>query len=201
MLTFRIVTLGLGLIVALMWNFAFAPQIMTPRAPVFNGPDIASNWEWRSMAIDMHGWWLWSEIPDASVKNVGFVPPPDNPEGLRVGIQFDSYIDDYLGLNVDSTEPPFDVTGLKIRDQLHTHAKNYSRIHCRDNQAMAIRDTCYYFVSWDWDLLPKQEPEFYAVRTYLDHDSEIALVEKNLLEALTGVSVDTLPNFHEVDPQ
>lgn len=151
------------------------------------------------MAIDMHSWWLWSEIPDASVKNVGFVTPPDHPEQLRVGIQFHSYIDDYLGLTVDLSEPPLDVTAWEIRDQLHMQAKNYSRIHCRDNQAMTIRDTCYYFVAWDWDLLPEQNPEFYAVRTYLDDDSEIALVEKNFLESLTEVSVDKIPNFHEVD--
>lgn len=199
MVTLRIISVVFVLLVAVIWNFTYAPQIMTPRTPVFNGPDIASNWEWRSMAVRMHGWWLWSKLPDASVKNVGFVAPPQEPEALKVGIQFDSFIEDYLGLSVDSSQPPLDVTGFDIREELHKEAKNYSRIHCRDNQAMTIRDTCYYFVSWNWDLLPSQEPEFRAVRTYLDEDSEIALVETNFLESLIGMSADTLPNFHELD--
>ena len=151
------------------------------------------------MAIRMHSWWLWNEIPDAQVKNVGFVRPINQPEALRVGIQFSSWIDQALGLEVDSSEPPLDVTDLGVRDAITSNAKNWSRIHCRDNQQMVVRDTCYYLVSWDWDLLPPSKPTFYAVRTALSDDSEIALVEENFLESLTGQSAESLPNFHEVD--
>ena len=172
---------------------------MTDRDPVFNGPDIASNWEWRSMAIQMHGWWLWSEIPDAHVKNVGFVKPIDQPDSLRVGIEFGSWIDEAVGLHIDNSEPPLDVTHLEARELILENAKNWSRIHCRDNQEMAVRDTCYFLVSWDWDLLPESNPTFYAVRTVLSDDSEIALVEKNFLQSVTGQSVESLPNFHDVD--
>ena len=199
MLRVRVAALALSLVALFAWNVSFAPRIMTDREPIFNGPDIASNWEWRSMAIDMHSWWLWKYFPDAQVRNVGFLPPAGQPDALRVGIQFSSWIDQSLGLNVDTSQPPLDATNLDIRDELSANAKNWSRIHCRDNQEMVVRDTCYFLVSWNWGLLPDSEPEFFAVRTTLSDDSEIALVERNFLEDLIGRPAESLPDFHDVD--
>ena len=85
----RLALIGLGLALGIGLNVTVAPQIMTPRPPVFNGPDIAENWEWRSMAIQMHSWWLWEQFPDAQVVNAGFIEPPGNPDALPVGMKFD----------------------------------------------------------------------------------------------------------------
>ena len=180
-------------------NMMVYPQVYEPRPPVFNGPDIASEWEWRSMAIREHSWWLWTHFPDAQVSHVGFVPPPGQPNSLEVGIQFSSWRDEYLGLDVDSSLPPFDVTNLGIRDQLLAEGRVFSRIHCRNGQEMIVRDSCFYFVAWNDDLLPNEKPEFVAVRTYLDDDSEVALVERNFLESLVKVPAETLHTYWEVD--
>lgn len=187
-----------ALAVATPLNVLVYPQVFEPRPPVFNGPDIASEWEWRSMAIDEHSWWLWTHFLDATVSHVGFVAPPDQSNGLEVGIQFSSWRDEYLGLDVDDSLPPFDVTGLGIRDQLLAEARVFSRIHCRDSQEMVVRDSCFYFVAWKDDLLPSEKPEFLAVRTYLDDDSEVALVERTFLESLLTAPLETLPTYWEV---
>jgi hypothetical protein len=186
-------TLSIGIPV----NLLVSPQVYTPREPVFSGVDIAANWEWRSMAIREHSWWLWNVFPDARVSHVGFVA--GNADLLPVGIQFSSWRDEYLGLDVDTSEPPLDVTALGIREQLLDEARVFSRIHCRDNQEMTKRDTCFYFVAWSDALLPDSDPEFIAVRTKLDDDSEVALVEANFLWSLLPTSVDSLPDYHEVD--
>lgn len=210
LLTSRAVTLRATLFtsalsVGLLWNVFFAPQIMTPRPPVFNGADISGTWEWRAMADGAHDWWLWREFPDAKVVNAGYVAPPDG-SGIRpVGIQFAFLATEQFGLQVDSSEPPLDITPFDIQDELYQHAKNYSRIDCRDNQAMQEADTCYYFISWDWDLLANSEPVFYGVRTNLvepgsDSDSEYALVEATLLQSLIDTPLSEIPNLHEVDP-
>ena len=180
-------------------NIVAYPQVYEPRPPVFSGPDIASEWEWRSMAIREHSWWLWTRFPDAKVSHVGFAAPPNKSNGLKVGIQFSSWRDEYLGLDVDSSLPPFDVTNLGIRDQLLAEGQVFSRIHCRDQQEMIVRDSCFYFVAWNDDLLPAEKPEFVAVRTYLDEDSEVALVERSFLESLVNAPIETHPNYWEVD--
>ena len=188
-----VVALGIPL------NMVFYPQVYEARSPVFNGPDIASNWEWRSMAISEHSWWLWSVFPDARVSHVGFAAPPGKPDGLEVGIKFSNWRDDYLGLDVDASLPPLDVTDLGIRDELLTEARVFSRIHCRDNQEMTVRDSCFYFVAWRDDLMTSSNPEFLAVRTFLDDDSEVALVEKAFLTSLIPAPLDSVPNYWEVD--
>jgi hypothetical protein len=188
-----------ALAVAVPINVMVYPQVYEPRSPVFNGPDIASEWEWRSMAIREHSWWLWAHFPDAKVSHVGFVASSDELQGLAVGIKFSSWRDEYLGLDVDSSLPPFDATNLGIREQLLAEGRVFSRIHCRDNQEMIVRDSCFYFVAWNDDLLPTVEPEFVAVRTYLDEDSEVALVERTFLESLVNGPLETLPNYWEVD--
>lgn len=191
--------IGVGLLVGMVLNLFFAPQLMTPRPPVFNGPDIAENWEWRSMAIQMHSWWLWNEFPNARVTNVGFVPPVGNPQGLPVGMQFSLWIDELLGLDVDKSLPPLDVSELEITDALSAFQKVYSRIHCRTGQEMAIRDTCYYFVAWDDELLTDDAPVFIGIETNRTQDKEeMALVEKSLLEKVSPVPLSQLKSIDEV---
>ena len=194
---FRAALALLALFVAIPLNIFVFPQVYPPREPVFNGVDIAANWEWRSMAIREHSWWLWSVFPDAQVSHVGYVAR--NSGELPVGIQFTSWRDEYLGLDVDDSDPPLDVTELGVREGLLAEARVFSRIHCRDSQAMTVRDTCFYFVAWSDDFLPESNPEFIAVRTNLDDDSEVALVEKTFLASVLPVSLADLPNFFEVD--
>ena len=196
-MTFRAVISFLALSVAVPINIFVSPQVYTPREPVFSGVDIASNWEWRSMAIREHSWWLWSVFPDARVSHVGYVARSSGE--LPVGIRFSSWRDEYLGLDVEESETPLDVTDLDVRQALLSEARVFSRIHCRDNQAMTVRDTCFYFVAWSDDLLPETNPEFIAVRTNLDEDSEVALVEKTFLASVLPVSIDQIPDYFEVD--
>ena len=150
------------------------------------------------MAVGMHGWWLWDVLPDAEVKNVGYVASVTSTEGVKVGIQFTNWIDQELGLNVDASEPPLDATHLDIRDELSANAKNWSRIHCRDDE-LSEEDSCFFLVSWDWELLPSSEPQLIGVRTAFGDHSEIALVERNFLESLIGGSLERLPSMHEVN--
>jgi len=180
-------------------NIFVYPQVYEQRPPVFRGPDIAANWEWRSMATGEHSWWLWSLFPDAHVSNVGYQPPPNDPNGLAVGILFSSWRNEYLGLDVDDSLPPLDVTNLDIRDDILAEARLYSRIRCRDSQAMKKRDSCYYLVAWNEALMPSGGPHFVAVRTVRDDDSEVALVEQRFLESLISDPLDSLPNYWEVD--
>lgn len=191
--------IGAGLVFGMVLNVFFAPQLMTPRPPVFNGPDIAENWEWRSMAIQTHSWWLWDQFPDATVTYVGFVPPPGNPDGLQVGMKFSGWIDKLLGLDVDTSLPPLDVSELDIAAELSAYQKVYSRIHCRTGQEMVIRDTCYYFVAWDDALLSGDAPVFIGIETNRTQDKEeMALVEKSLLEKISPVPLDQLRSIDEV---
>lgn len=195
----RVGLIGLGLAMGIGLNTFVAPQLMTPRPPVFNGPDIAENWEWRSMAIYMHAWWLWEQFPDATVTHVGFIPPPGHPELLPVGMKFSGAWDPLLGLAVDLSSPPLDLSGLDVRDELFSHRHVYSRIHCRVGQEMEVRDTCYYFVAWDPALLSDNSPEFVGIelnRTL--GEEEMALVERSLLEAVASTNIENLSVIDEV---
>lgn len=189
-----IVLLGAGAVV----NSTISPQIYVPRPPVANGIDIASTWEWRSMAISEHSWWLAHHFPGALVQQVGFAPPPTRPDALEVGIEFASWRDSYLDIRIDDSAPPLDVSGLGVRELLIEEGKVFSRIHCRDNQQMTIRDSCFYFVAWDDTLLTDATPTFLAVRTHIDDDSEYALVEKRFLAELLPMNLTSVPNLWEV---
>ena len=194
----RLAALGAGLVLGVALNVFVAPQLMTPRPPIFNGPDIAENWEWRSMAIHNHSWWLWDKFPDATVVNAGFTTPPGQPDALEVGMLFSLWIDKHLGLDVDTSEPALDVTSLNIRDALLEYERIYSRIHCRSGQEMETRDTCYYFVAWDPEILPDENPVFVGVETSRQlNQEEMALVELNLLEKISPIPVADLLTIDE----
>ena len=187
-----------GLLLGGVLNVTVAPQIMTPRTPVFNGPDMAANWEWRSMAIETHGWWLVDQFPDATVTHAEMVIPPDNPEALEVGMELTQWMDQQLGLEVVTELPPYDVTELGIRDQLFGQHKVRGRIHCRSGQEMEVRDTCYYFVAWAPDLLPDDNPHFVGVVTNREQNrEEMALVEENLLREISPVPLEELDLLDE----
>lgn len=191
--------IGVGLMFGMVLNVFIAPQLMTPRPPIFNGPDIAENWEWRSMAIQTHSWWLWDKFPDAQVTHVGFVPPPGNPQGLPVGMQFSLWIDELLELDVDTSLPPLDLSALDIAAEFSPYQRVYSRIHCRSGQEMVARDTCYYFVAWDDALLTNAAPVFIGIETNRTQDKEeMGLVEKSLLEKISPVPLSQLKSIDEV---
>ncbi|MDR9435161.1 hypothetical protein [Pontimonas sp.] len=195
--------IGLGLAVGVGLNVTLVPQIMTPRTPVFNGADIAENWEWRSMAIHSHSWWLWEKFPESTATHVGFVTPPGNPDALRVGMLYSQWMDRQgaLSTEVDASLPPLDVSELGIRDALYPHHRVYSRIHCRSGQEMADRDTCYYFVSWSEELLGDDPPRFIGVLTNREQDKEeMALIEENLLRDVSPVPLEDLLSIDEIRP-
>lgn len=199
----RVSLIGVGMLLGLGLNVTLVPQIMTARAPIFNGADIAENWEWRSMAIHSHSWWLWEQFPDAKVTHAGYVQPPGQPEALEVGMQLAQWMDKVgeLSTDIDTSLPPLDVTALGIRDDLFAHHKVYSRIHCRVGQEMERRDTCYYFVSWSEELLGDDPPRFIGVLTNREQDKEeFALIEHNLLLEVSPVPLEDLLSIDEVRP-
>lgn len=194
---FRLLLIGFGLSLGLGLNIVVAPQIMSPRPPVFNGPDIAESWPWRSMAIQMHSWWLWEKFPNARVTNVGFVPPLGRPDGLQVGMKFSEWWDQQLGLEVDLSEPPLDFSQSNIREQLFAYHQVYSRIHCRIGQEMVVRDACYYFVAWDPENIDESRPVFVGVELNRELDNEeMALIELGLL---TRISPKPLSEILTID--
>ena len=166
---------------------------------MFNGPDIAENWEWRSMAIKTHSWWLWEKFPEATVSYAGFVEPPGNPSALPVGMQLEQWVDEALSTQIDTSMPALDITQLEIRDKLYAQHKVYSRIHCRSGQEMEKRDTCYYFVSWAPDLLtPGESPHFIAVQTNREKDEEeMALIEERLFREISPIPPEDLLTIDE----
>lgn len=197
----RVSLIGVGMLLGLGLNVTLVPQIMTARPPIFNGPDIAENWEWRSMAVHSHSWWLWEKFPESSATHVGFVTPPGNPDALRVGMLYSQWMDRQgaLSTEVDASLPPLDVSELGIRDDLYSHQKVYSRIHCRSGQEMEDRDTCYYFVSWSPELLDDTPPRFIGVLTNSAQDKEeMALIEENLLRELSPVPLRQLLSIDEI---
>ena len=198
----RIALIAAGLSLGVVLNMTVAPQIMTARTPVFNGADIAANWEWRSMAIESHSWWLWEHFPEARVVNAGFVNPPGNPDALPVGMKLTQWTDEWFTTNIDASMPPLDVSEMGIRDDLFAHQKVYSRIHCRSGQEMEIRDTCYYFVAWSAEMLPDGPPTFIGIVTNRSKDDEeMALVEKNLLREISPVPLEDILSIDEIrDP-
>lgn len=195
----RLTLIAAGLSLGLVLNLTIAPQIMTSRPPVFNGADIAENWEWRSMAIESHSWWLWEQFPEARVVNAGFVTPPGNPDALPVGMKLEQWVDDWLTTEIDTSLPPLDVSELGIRDELYAHHKVYSRIHCRSGQEMERRDTCYYFVAWAPHLLSDGPPTFIGVETNRSTDEEeMALIERNLLQEISPVPISAISTIDEI---
>lgn len=149
------------------------------------------------MAVREHSWWLTYYFPNSQVTNVAYAPPPGDSSLLPVGIQFSGWRDDYLSIDFDTTEPPLDIAALGVREELLNSAKVFSRIHCRDNQQMLVRDTCFFFVAWDESQIDHDNPVFVAVRTNLDVDSEYALVERNLLSSVLPQSISSTDNIWE----
>lgn len=155
------------------------------------------------MALNEHPLWLSHHFPGALVINAGQLIPPDLPTGRDVGMSFSNSRDKYLNLKIDLSAPPLETSNLGIRDELLNYAKVFSRINCRDYQAMAMHDGCFYFVAWDDERLNYSTATFVGVRTNLtgpEEDSEYALVEQGLLESLIDVPLDSVPNVWEVDP-
>lgn len=198
MTQFRMSLIGLGLSLGIVLNVFLAPQIMSARPPVFNGADIAENWEWRSMAIHDHSWWLAETFPNAQVSHVGFIPPESAPGGLKVGMIWEKWITEYLSITVDTSAPPLDIADGDIQSSLSAHHKLYSRIHCRTDQEMVDEDGCYYFVAWAPELLDNQSPHFVGVVTNRDKDDEeMGLVEVDLLESILGRELEAVPSIEE----
>lgn len=196
----RVTVLGLGVGLGMALNLTVAPQIMTPRQPVFNGPDIAENWEWRSMAIGMHSWWLWENFPRARVTNVGYVTPPAFPDGLPVGMKFSDWVDETLGLSVDLTEPPLDLRSENLESLTGEYRQLRSRIDCRVGQAMVKSDTCYYFVAFDRQTVTESSV-FVGVLTSSEPGSEeFGLVESRLLEELLPGGLGSVSVMEDAGP-
>lgn len=197
--TLRAVIVTCALSVGLIWNLSFARQIMTFKPPVFNGPDVAENYEWRRMADGSHDWWLWANFPEAEVRNAGFVERDGSSSQRPEGIQFASVATEYLGLNVDPRFPPLEVSHLGVREELLEYSAYRSRIDCLSEFSTVKLDSCDFFVSFDSAQISKSPKVFYAVRTSKGERPEYGLVEEGLLSSVLSVPISELENQHQAD--
>lgn len=196
----RVLLLGVGLALGVALNVFIAPQLSTPRDPIFNGPDIAENWEWRSMAIWMHPWWLAEQFPAASVTNSGFSIPPASPSDLPLGMKFEESLAEDVGLKIVGNSPALDIRSIDIRNKLEGYFQNYSRIHCRSSMEMVKRDSCYFFVAWDNSAIDVSNPVFVGVLTNTNlGEEEMGLVEEELLRRLSPIPIETIPVMGTTD--
>lgn len=190
--------IGFGLLVGIGLNMSVAPQIMTPRPPIFSAADIAANWEWRSMAIGTHGYWMSTQFPDAHLIHTGDAGPPKEDGSNPIGIQINRWAE-ILDLDVSIEGAPFDLVGMDVKEQLSAFQKLYSRIDCRIDPENSEKDTCYYFVAWDEESIGA-EPTFVGVLTSdTAKKEEFGLVELTLLERITGLPASALPVMGETN--
>lgn len=177
-------------------NVFLAPQIYNPRPPAFNGPQLAETERWAGMAREMHAWWLADRFPGSTVIHAGQIKPPGSEGAIAAGIRIADWSAEFLPLTIDKSKAAVDVSGLRVREALHTHHRLEGAIPCHADAFDPASGgwTCDYFIAWSDDLLPAAAPIFVAALTIADGSGgyEMALIEKNLLEATTGIPVSSL---------
>ena len=176
-------------------NLFLAPQLYTPRPPVFTGPDLASTWEWRGHSFGGNTWWLSENAPNATFTHVGVAVPDNAASGaLPVGILLDDRPARILELDFDTTSIPVDVSRMPgVRDALFAKEVLKGNIRCQVDTFSPQDGRCDFFTAWEGSV-PTDEPlELVGVLTRVGGDGdEMALIERGLLEEVTGRSVESL---------
>ena len=197
MLRIRLVVLAGVLVVAGIVNVFFAPQIYTPRPPVFTGADMAASREWRGHAFSFQPSWLAKNLPASTFTHVKTGRPPGfPPDGGDIGLMWNERTVILEGLSIDETRFPLDISGLGVRDTLVDYHQLFAQIRCQSDPRMEGPEMCDYFVAWDEGQSPEDALTFVAVFTVSDQDEqEVGFVEQDLLTRLVGGPLERIPTI------
>jgi hypothetical protein len=176
-------------------NVFLAPQLYTPRPPIFTGPDLASTWEWRGHAFAVNTWWLAENAPGARYTHVGVAVPPGATDGaLQVGILLNDRPARVFDLDFNTASIPLDVSRIPgVRDALLDHHVLRGQIKCQVDPYQPKRGRCDFFVAWDGPVPATDQLELVGVLTRAGGaGDEMALVQRELLERVAGNSIESL---------
>jgi len=201
MLGLRGLVIAGALTAAAVVNIFFAPQLYSPRPPVFSGPDLAANEAWRGHAFSTQPWWLAETLPDATFIHLKFEVPPGAADSAQpIGINFDERSLQRFEVDIDRGEFPLNLEPLNLRDQIAPHIQHFSGVRCRPSLTPIDTQICDYFVAWDRDLTESPKV-FVAVSTSsVPGAEEMGLIEVTLLERILGQPYDSVPTIAEVSP-
>jgi hypothetical protein len=194
MFVFRSVLLGVALAIAGITNLFFAPQIQSPRPPVFDASDMVAIEKWEDQGYRFHPVWLSKNLPQSSFTHVRIGRPHGAEQGGNdVGILWNAQIVGWAGLSVDETNFPLDISGLNIRNQIEKYFQLSGTTRCRPHPDARGIGRCNYFVAWD-DETPSTTPQiFVAVFTVTDQKiNEAGFIERGLLERLAPIAIEDL---------
>lgn len=197
MLSLRAIALAGALVIATTVNLFFAPQIYSPRAPVFSGADMAGSYEWRGHAFSFQPSWLAANLPNATFTNVRVGQPDWAPDdSVDLGIVWNMRTVIIEGLATDDSDFPLDLSALGIREDITDYHQHAALIRCQIDPLNPVEGRCDYFVAWDDTVDPSSDLTFVGVFTVTDPDSlEVGFIEKVLLERLAGVELSAIPTI------
>jgi len=201
MLGIRGLAIAGALVVAALVNVFLAPQLYSPRPPVFSGPDLAANEAWRGHAFSTQPWWLAETLPDATFIHLKFDYPPGTEDGgVMIGINFDERSLRRFEVDIDQSEFPLNLEPLNLRDEIAPHIHHFSGVRCLPSLTPTDTQICDYFVAWDRDQ--QDSPKvFVAVATSsVPGSEEMGLIEVTLLEKLLRQPFTSVPTIAEVSP-
>jgi hypothetical protein len=195
----RAAALAVALVVAAVVNVFFAPQIYSPRAPVFSGVDLAENETWRGHGFGLHPTWLATMLPNSTFENVRIGQPEwaDQKTG-NIGIFWDQRGVAIEQLRTDAEEFPLDISAYDLSGTIKEYHQISALIRCHSDPLTSGRALCDYFVAWDDSVDPSEPLTFVAVFTTIaSGGDEVGFIEQSLLERLVGSNLDELPTIGE----
>jgi hypothetical protein len=196
-LKLRVATLAIALVVAGITNVFFAPQLYTPRPPVFTGSDMVAIDEWADQGYRLHPVWLAENLPGATFTNLRTsqkASGSDTPG--EIGLLWDKQIVELAGLQINSDDFPLDVTTRNIRPHLSAFEELNGSIRCRVTLNKPKPHRCNYFVAWDESDFQAGHSTFIAVFTNTDDGKpEIGFVQESLLQRLLPEPISRIPRI------
>jgi len=197
MLIFRALALAVALALAAGVNLFLAPQIYSPRAPVFSGADMAGNAAWKGHAFSFQPSWLSHNLPQSTFVNTR-IGQPDwvGENGFDVGILWNTRTVVLEDLAIDDSEFPLDLSNLAIRDDINRYHQHSALIRCQSDPIAGGQTLCDYFVAFDDSVDASDRLTFVGVFTVTGADTnEVGFIEKGLLERLLDVPLGTVPTI------
>lgn len=180
-------------------NIVLAPQIYSPRPPVFSGADIAASWEWRGHGFSFQPSWLAKNLPQSTFTHVKTGSPPGSEgAGTEIGLLWNERTVVIEGLRVDESDFPLDISILGLQATIANHHQLFARIRCQSVPQSQGPDLCDYFVAWDDTVSPDEPLTFVAVFTVTEPDEqEVGFIEQGLLARLLGQPIAGIPTIGE----
>jgi hypothetical protein len=199
MLRLRAIALAGALCVAAIVNVFLAPQIYSPRAPVFSGADMAASDEWRGHAFSFQPSWLAANLPNSTFSHVRIGQPDWAPaDSLEIGILWNTRTVSIENLSTDDSDFPLDLSDLGVRDQIAKHHQHSALIRCQSDPVVPVEGLCEYFVAFDDTVNPDDPLTFVGVFTVTGSDTNVVgFIEEGLLERLVASDLSTIPTIGE----